>query len=68
VILLEKDILTQLEIWLKEKISKPLENYNEHTYNFSSSRRKTFADVLYYLNYLRNENKNENSERNGNKE
>ena len=50
---LEKDILIQLEKWLQEKISEPLENYNEHTYNFSSSYRKALVDVQYLLNYLK---------------
>lgn len=52
-ILLEKDILTQLEIWLKEKISKPLNNYNDSTYLFSSSYRKALADVLYLIEHLK---------------
>jgi len=61
VILLEKDILTQLEIWLKEKISKPLENYNEHTYNFSSSYRKALVDVQYLIEYWKLKNKRSES-------
>jgi len=60
---LEKDILTQLETWLKDEISKPLDNYNDSTYLFSSSYRKALNDVLYLLDYLKSKNKDsENKE------